>query len=65
MCLSIPGQIKSVRKKIFSIDYGSKKREVSKSLVRVKRGDWVLVQNRTIVRKMPAKQAKEVLSLLS
>ena len=64
MCLSIPGKIKSIRNKIFTIDYGSEKREISKSLVRVKKGDCVLVQNRTIVRKIPAKQAKEALSLL-
>ncbi|MFH1366557.1 MAG: HypC/HybG/HupF family hydrogenase formation chaperone [Patescibacteria group bacterium] len=65
MCLSIPGKIKSIKSKTFTIDYGSEKRCIGKSLVGVKKGDWVLVQNKTIVKKMPEKQAREVLSLLS
>jgi hydrogenase assembly chaperone HypC/HupF len=64
MCLSIPGQIKSIKKNTFTIDYVSEKRTVDKSLVGVKKGDWVLVQNKTIVRKMSKKNAFQVLSLI-
>lgn len=65
MCLSIPGKIKSVKNKTFTIDYGFEKRKVDKSLVGVQKGDWVLVQNKTIVKKMPVKSALEILKLIN
>ena len=65
MCLSIPGKIKSVKNKTFTIDYGSEKQRVDKSLVGVKKGDWVLVQNKTIVKKMPERNALEILKLMN
>lgn len=65
MCFSIPGQIKSIKSKTFTIDYGSEKRQVEKSLVGVKTGDWVFVQNKTIVKKIPQKNALKILSLMS
>jgi hydrogenase maturation factor len=65
MCLSIPGKIKSVKKGVFEIDYGFEKRKVKKSLKKVKTGDYVLVQYQTIVKKIPQKQANEILHLIN
>lgn len=65
MCLSIPGKIKSVKNHTFIVDYGSEKREVNNSLVGIKKGDWVLVQNKTIVKKMPERSALEILKLMN
>jgi len=65
MCLSIPGKIKSIKKGIFEIDYGFEKRKVNKSLAKIKIGDYVLVQNQIIVKKIPQKQALETLKLIN
>ena len=65
MCLSIPGKIKSIKRHLYTIDYGSEKRCIGKSLVGVKKGDWVLVQNQTIVKKMPEANALEILKLMN
>ena len=65
MCLSIPGKIKSAKKGFFEIDYGFEKRTVKKSLIKIKAGDYVLVQNQMIIKKIPQKQAIETLKLIN
>lgn len=66
MCLTIP-------KKILSIGQGSitgqslkgKKEKITASLLKIKKGDWVLTQNGIVVKKITTSQAKEINSLLS
>ncbi|MFA5070247.1 MAG: HypC/HybG/HupF family hydrogenase formation chaperone [Patescibacteria group bacterium] len=65
MCLSIPGKIESIKNHTFTVDYGSEKRKVMNCLLPVKKGDWVLVQNKTIVKRMPERSALEILKLMN
>jgi len=65
MCFSIPGKVKSIKNNNFFIDYQGNLQRVGKSLVKVKKGEWVLVQNGVIVRKISPKNAKEILELIS
>ena len=64
MCLAIPSKIVSIKDKKITVDELGKEKEVSGSLVETKIGDYVILQNNFIVRKINPKAAKEVLSLL-
>lgn len=63
MCLAIPKQIIRSRKGLFDVKTPSGK-ETLASLIRAKKGDWVLSQNNVIIKKISAEQAKEIKSLL-
>ncbi len=63
MCLTIPKQVVSVSQKAISVKAGRQTEKVG-SLLTVKKGDWVLTQNSIIIRKITARQAKEVKQLL-
>ncbi len=71
MCLTIPKQIISVNKNVVRLKddiYA----ETAASLVKIKKGDWVLTQNvvrhgspqSVIIKKITAKQAKEILKII-
>lgn len=59
MCLTIPKQVISVKGGKAVIKH-NKAREEAGSLVKIKKGDWVLMQNGVIIKKITAKQAKEI-----
>ena len=63
MCLNIPAKIVSIRKRKIIIDQLGKKRYPVGSLVKTKRGDYVLLQNNFIVAKVSRKEAKEIIDL--
>jgi len=42
-----------------------KQRKVMSSLIKIKPGDFVLVQNGVIIKKVPKKEAEEILRLIS
>lgn len=63
MCLSIPGKVLSIGKKII-VDYSGEKREAEMSLVEIKEGDYVIISNKMIVSKVPKKEAEEFLKLI-
>jgi hydrogenase maturation factor len=63
MCLSIPGKIISVGKKI-KIKYPKETREVATSIVEVKKGDYVIVSNKIIIAKLRKDEAEKALKLL-
>ena len=65
MCLTIPKQVIAVNKNIVKlVRPGSPQVEDAISIVGVKKGDWVLTQNDVIIKKVTAKQAKEILKIL-
>jgi len=65
MCLSIPKKIIKVDSKNIVVESSSgKKEKIVASLIRAKRGDWILAQNSIIIKKITAKQAKEINSLV-
>ena len=65
MCLTIPKQIIAVNKNIVKlVRPGSPQVENAISIINTKKGDWVLTQNDVIIKKVTAKQAKEILKIL-
>lgn len=65
MCLTIPKQVVAIKNNYIKVCHkGSKKTEKAGSILDVKRGDWVLTQNRIIVSKITKKQAEEINNLL-
>lgn len=63
MCLTIPKQIIAIKNNLIKVRSGKKIESVS-TLIKVKKGDWVLTQNNIIIRKITPKQAREVNQLL-
>ena len=60
MCLAIPGKVIKINKKNAIVDYLGEKREVNCSLVDCKIGDYVIVQNKFIMQKVPEKEAQKI-----
>lgn len=58
MCLAIPGKIIEIRDNVAVIDYGSEKREARIVEGDFKIGDFVIVQGRIIIEKVPEEQVK-------
>ena len=63
MCLAIPGKVIKINKENAIVDYLGEKRTVDCSLVDCKIGDYVIVQNKFIMQKVPEKEALEQLKL--
>jgi hydrogenase expression/formation protein HypC len=64
MCLAIPGKVIRVdsRKGTATVDYEAEKREAGTLLLPyVKVGDYVLVQAKMIIQKVPAQEARQFL----
>ena len=64
MCLAIPYKVISVKDKKIIVDGMDQKKEVAGSLLKIKVGDYVILQNNFIIRKISKKSAKEVLNLI-
>jgi hydrogenase maturation factor len=62
MCLTIPKQVIEFKKGVATVASQKGRHEVG-SLVRVKKGDWVLTQNNVIVQKISQKQAQQINNL--
>lgn len=60
MCLAVPGKVISLKEngKIALIGYG-KKRVSAYNLIKAKKGEWVLVQQKTIVEKIDEETAEK------
>ncbi|MBS3119446.1 HypC/HybG/HupF family hydrogenase formation chaperone [Candidatus Woesearchaeota archaeon] len=63
MCYTIPGKVIEVRNNRAKVKYNEEIREADSSLVKVKPGDYVVVQAKFIISKVPEKEAKEVIRL--
>ncbi|MDD2753829.1 MAG: HypC/HybG/HupF family hydrogenase formation chaperone [Candidatus Portnoybacteria bacterium] len=63
MCLTIPKQVVSAGNNSVRIRAGKKTESVG-TILAVKKGDWVLTQNSIIIKKITAKQAKEINNFL-
>ncbi|MBI4709432.1 MAG: HypC/HybG/HupF family hydrogenase formation chaperone [Candidatus Portnoybacteria bacterium] len=63
MCLAIPKKVISVKNGSATIK-SSKGTQTVGLLIGAQKGDWVLTQNNIAVRKISARQAKEIKSLL-
>lgn len=65
MCLAIPGKIISIENKTATVDYGSEKRQASIVVGDFAVGDFVVVQGKIVVERVPPEQVQQWLELLS
>ncbi len=63
LCLAIPGKVIKVEKGFATVDYSGEKRKASTELVKVKIGDYVIVQAEFVMQKIPRKEALEAIKL--
>ncbi len=65
MCLAIPGKIKKVNKKtdIALVDFDGIEREVNISLVKTKKGDYVIVHAGFAIEKLEKRDASDTIKL--
>lgn len=65
MCLNIPIKILEIKDNKAIIKIGNKKQEVDTQLTKeIKKGDFCLVSNGFVVKKVSAKEAGEILKIL-
>ena len=65
MCLTIPAKILEIKKNKAVADFQGKKQEVDIQLVKdIKKGDFALISNGFIVKKIKPKEAKEILNII-
>jgi hydrogenase expression/formation protein HypC len=67
VCLAIPGKIKKINKKTntASVDFDGVERDVNVSLVKIQKGDYVIVHAGYAIQKLTNKDAKEVLAIFN
>ena len=64
MCFTIPSKIISIKDKKIIVNELGKRKETSGSLVKTEVGDYVILQNNFIIRKINKKEAEEIISLI-
>ena len=65
MCLAIPGKVMSIDGDQATLDYGAEQRVVGAQLIQdLKIGEYVLVQAKMIVQRVPKEQAEKFLESL-
>lgn len=64
MCFAIPGKVVSIEGDKVIVDYGVEKREVG-CVFDVSIGDWVIVSNKIIIKKVPEEEALEAIKMIS
>jgi hydrogenase expression/formation protein HypC len=64
MCLAIPGKIIEIKEDLAIVDYGNLQLTV-KPVIKIKIGDFVLVQNKMIVEIIDKTQAEKFLESLN
>lgn len=64
MCLTIPKKVLSVKKNIAVVKNPLGKKQELKSIIKVRKGDYVLSQQNVIIQKIGKRQAEELLGLL-
>ena len=63
MCLAIPGRIVKINGNEATVDYGGQQRKAGIIQAEYCIGDYVIVQNKIIVKKIPLDEAKESIKL--
>lgn len=64
MCLAIPKKIISVSGNLATVKNPRGERQELKSIIKIKKGDYVLSQQNVIIQKIGKKQAEELIKLL-
>lgn len=63
MCLAVPGKIIKIEGDIATIDYGSETRKAAIVEDNYKIGDYVIVQGKIVIEKVPKKDVKQWLEM--
>ena len=63
MCLAIPGKVIKIEEDIATVSYGEEKKQAKLLNPDIKIGDYVIVQNRLILQKVPENEALESIRL--
>jgi hydrogenase assembly chaperone HypC/HupF len=61
MCLAIPGRVVDIKKDDITVEYPGENRTAKNIGLEIKKGDYVLVQAKMIVQKIPKDEAIECL----
>ena len=64
MCFAIPGKVIEVNNQDAVVDYGVEKRKV-KSFFEINVGDYVLVSNKIVIKKVPEEEALQALKIVA
>ena len=64
MCFAIPGKVVEIKDDLVFVDYDSEKRVVNVKLVDVSVGDWVIVKNKIVLRKVPKEEVNKIFEVL-
>ncbi len=64
MCLAIPGKIIEIEKDIATVSYGSETRKAKILKGDFKLGDFVIIQNKIVIEKVPEENFKAWAELL-
>jgi hydrogenase expression/formation protein HypC len=64
MCLAIPGKIISAKGEYGVADFGGVQKEINLSLVKTKKGDYVIVHAGFAISVLENKEAKEILKMV-
>jgi hydrogenase assembly chaperone HypC/HupF len=59
MCLAIPGKITAIKKGMATVDYGGQKTTAKIFIGDFKVGDYVIVQGKVVIERVPKIQVKE------
>lgn len=66
MCLTVPKKVIAVSDSVIKVmPVNAKKSEDVGSIMKVKKGDWVLTQNGIIINRITSRQASEVCKLFN
>jgi hydrogenase assembly chaperone HypC/HupF len=65
MCLTIPAKVISLEKGKAMVDFVGKKQKVDTQLTKVKVGDYVIVSNGFVIKKVSVEEAEEILKVLN
>lgn len=63
MCLAVPYKVIKVNREKIELDFFGEKRSVNYSLIKIKPGDFALLQNNIIIKKLSKEEAEETLKL--
>jgi hydrogenase maturation factor len=64
MCLSYPGKIIEIKKGMAKVDYGREIREGRIIAGSYKKGDYVVIQGKILIEKIPKKDAEKWLKMM-
>jgi len=64
MCLTIPARVIETKKDKAIINLFGKKQEVDIRLAKVKKGDYGLISNGFLIKKISAREAEEIINII-